>query len=176
MTIPLCDYDLNDTRTVGDTLSASNVFCAQNTASQGVYPLKPLAKQLNKRKEKETIMQNRTIEIKFRLNRKETDALNKRVKKSGLSRESYLRQIINGLVPTDMPPPDYFTMMKELRHIGKNLNQIAQKAHILNVLDVKRYDENIAVLSQAVMEITNAVMLPRKMDMKQIGLLSKTGL
>jgi hypothetical protein len=111
-------------------------------------------------------MQNRTIEIKFRFNRKEADTLNKRVKKSGLSRESYLRQIVNGLVPTDAPPPDYFAMMKELHYIGVNLSQIAQKAHALNVLDVKRYDENIAALNKAVINITNAVMLPRKIERK----------
>jgi len=106
----------------------------------------------------------RNIEIKCRLNRKESDALNKRVKKSGLSRENYLRQIMNGLIPTDAPPPDYFAMMKELHYIGVNLNQIAQKAHTLNVLDVKRYDDNVATLNAAVVNITNAVMLPRKIE------------
>lgn len=111
-------------------------------------------------------MQNRTIEIKCRLTQKEANFLNKRVKKSGLSRESYLRHLINGLNPTDAPPPDYFSMMKELRYIGTNLNQIAQKAHILNVLDVKRYDENAALLKKAVVDITNAVMLPRKIERK----------
>jgi len=109
-------------------------------------------------------MQNRTIEIKCRMNRKEADALNKRVKKSGLSREGYLRQVLNGYVPTDAPPPDYFTMMRELHAIGTNLNQIAQKAHVLNVVDVKRYDEAVAVLNKAVVSITNAVMLPRKIE------------
>ncbi len=106
-------------------------------------------------------MQNRTVEIKLRLNKKEAEFLNKHVKKSGLSRESYLRHIINGLIPTDAPPPDYYSMMRELHAIGTNLNQIAQKAHVLNVLDVKRYDENTAALHRAVVKITNAVMLPR---------------
>jgi hypothetical protein len=46
---------------------------------------------------KDSTMQNRTIEIKLRLNRKEVDSLNRRVKKSGLAREAYLRQLINGL-------------------------------------------------------------------------------
>jgi ACT domain-containing protein len=112
------------------------------------------------------LMQNRTVEIKCRLTQKEADSLNKRVKKSGLSRESYLRHLINGVVPTDAPPPDYFAMMKELRYIGTNLNQIAQKAHILNVLDVKRYEENAALLRKAVVDMTNAVMLPRKIERK----------
>jgi len=107
-------------------------------------------------------MQKRTILIKFRLNDKEAESLNKRVKKSGLSRESYMRQLIKDLVPTDTPPPDYFMMMKELRSIGINLNQIARKAHIRDVLDFKKYDENVALLNKAIIDITNAVMLPRK--------------
>ena len=111
-------------------------------------------------------MQNRTVEIKLRLNKKESESLNKRVKKSGLSRESYLRHIINGLVPTDVPPPDYYNMMRELHGIGRNLNQIAQKAHVLNVLDVKRYDENADLLHKAIVEITNAVMIPRQIERK----------
>lgn len=109
-------------------------------------------------------MQNRTIEIKFRLNKKEAEILNKHVKKSGLSREGYLRQIISGLVPADLPPPEYHAMMRELHGIGNNLNQIAQKAHILNVIDVQRYDASLSALDNAVLNITNAVMLPRKIE------------
>ena len=109
-------------------------------------------------------MQKRNIEIKCRLNRKEAETLNKRVKKSGLSRENYLRHLINGLVPTDAPPPDYFAMMKQLHHIGVNLNQISQKAHVLNVVDAKQYDDNVEMLNKTVVNITNAVMLPRKIE------------
>lgn len=109
-------------------------------------------------------MQKRNIEIKFRLDKKEAESLNKHVKKSGLSRESYLRHILNGLMPTDVPPPDYYNMMRELHAIGKNLNQVAQKANVLNVLDIKRYDENVALLNRTVVDITNAVMLPRKIE------------
>jgi len=111
-------------------------------------------------------MRNRNIQIITRLNLKENERFKKLVKKSGLSQEAYIRQLINGLVPTDTPPPDYFAMMKELHYIGVNLNQIAQKAHSLNVLDVKRYDDNVAGLNKAVVEITNAVMLPRKTERK----------
>ncbi len=86
------------------------------------------------------------------------------VKRSGLSREVYLRHLINSLVPTDAPPPDFYTMMRELHAIGGNLNQIAQKANVLNVVDAKRYDENTAALKTAIVTITNAVMLPRKLE------------
>lgn len=57
-------------------------------------------------------MRKRNISIMFRLNRKEAEALDKRVKKSGLNREAYLRQVITGIVPRDTPPPDYYSMMR----------------------------------------------------------------
>lgn len=108
-------------------------------------------------------MSKRNIEIKVRLNRKEAEALNKRVKKSRLSREAYLRHLIEGSVPRDAPPPDYYAMMRELHGIANNLNQIAQKAHVLNVMDVQRYDAAVRQAEAAIQTITAAVVLPQPM-------------
>ena len=108
-------------------------------------------------------MRKRNVAILFRLNRKEAEALDKKVKKSGLSREAYLRHLISGVVPRDAPPPDYYSMMRELHRIGNNLNQIAQKAHILNVLDVQRYDRDMRMFEDTVKKITEAVVLPEPM-------------
>ena len=108
-------------------------------------------------------MRKRNVAILFRLNRKEAEALDKKVKKSGLSREAYLRHLISGVVPRDAPPPDYYSMMRELHRIGNNLNQIAQKAHILNVLDVQRYDLDMRMFEDTVKKITEAVVLPEPM-------------
>ena len=107
-------------------------------------------------------MRKRNIQIITRLDRDENDRFKKRVQKSGLSQEAYIRNLISGFIPADVPPPDYFAMMKELHYIGVNLNQIAQKAHAMNVLDVKRYDDNVVMLHKAIVEIAGAVMLPRK--------------
>ena len=111
-------------------------------------------------------MRKRNIAILFRLNRKEAEALDKRVKKSGLNREAYLRQLINGLVPRNAPPPDYYSRMRELHQIGNNLNQIAQKAHVLNVIDVQRYDREVRKFRQAVEQITEAVVLPERVEIQ----------
>ena len=108
-------------------------------------------------------MRKRNVHIQFWLDKKEAEAFQKKVKKSGLSREAYLRHLVNGLEPQDAPPPDYYAMMQELHGIGNNLNQIAAKAHTLNALDVQRYDENCRKLDDAVKTITAAVILPRPM-------------
>lgn len=109
-------------------------------------------------------MRKRNVAIMFRLNRKEAEALDKKVKKSGMNREAYLRQIIQGIVPKDTPPPDYYSMMRELHKIGNNLNQIAQKAHTLNVIDVQRYDEALRHYEKTVKDITKAVLLPEQVN------------
>jgi hypothetical protein len=107
-------------------------------------------------------MRNRNNRVQVRLNKDEHQRLCKLVKKSGLSQEAYIRHLISGVVPNDAPPPDYFSMMKELHSIGNNLNQIAQKAHVLSVMDVQRYDENMRLFKEIVRTITNAVLLPRR--------------
>lgn len=108
-------------------------------------------------------MRKRNIQVITRLNKEEHQHLKKLVKKSGLSQEAYIRHLINGVVPRDTPPPDYFAMMNELHHIGNNLNQIASKAHRLNVIDVQQYDKAVKEFEKAVRDITNAVILPREM-------------
>lgn len=109
-------------------------------------------------------MIKRNVEIKVRLSRKEAETLNKRVKKSGISREAYIRHLIEGSVPREAPPPDYYAMMREIYAIGKNFNQIAQKAHVLNVMDAQRYDAEVRKLEAAIKTITEAVVLPAPME------------
>ena len=60
--------------------------------------------------------------------------------------------------------PDYYAMMRELYRIGNSLNQVAQKAHMLNVVDVQRYDAGVRQLEAAIKKITEAVILPQPME------------
>ena len=106
---------------------------------------------------------NRPHRVQVRLNEQEYERFCAAVKRSKLTKEAYLRHLINGYVPQDAPPPDYFSMMQQLYRIGNNLNQIARKAHVMNVIDVQQYDRAYHELEQAVITITEAVLLPRKM-------------
>lgn len=106
-------------------------------------------------------MRKRSIQVNTRLNRQERQHLRVQVKKSGLSQEAYIRHLISGVVPVESPPADYYLMMKELHSIGNNLNQISRKAHQLNVIDVQQYDRAIKAFEEAIIMITDTVILPK---------------
>lgn len=109
-------------------------------------------------------MNNRNYEIKVRLTQAEMVHLTRLVSASGLSREAYLRKLISGVVPRETPPPDFFAMVRELHYIGNNLNQIAMKAHALNVIDAKHYDDGVLLFEEAVQKILSAVLEPVPME------------
>ena len=108
-------------------------------------------------------MRNRNVKIQIWLSKKEAENLQKKAKRSKVSVAAYIRHLIDGVVPQDAPPPDYYSMMQQLYRIGTNLNQIAQKAHTLNVIDVQRYDAAYRQFETAVKEITEAVVQPKPM-------------
>ena len=107
-------------------------------------------------------MFERNNQIIFRLTDEECDRLKHLVSKSGLTQAGYIRHLINGVIPKDKPPPDYFSMMEELRRVGDSLDRIARDIHSYGIFDPKEYDENVAMYRQALRRITKAVIEPEK--------------
>lgn len=103
----------------------------------------------------------RNNHIQFWLSDFEARDFNRRVKRSGLSREAYLRQIIRGLVPTEAPPTDYFQMMGELRRIGVNLNQLSARANAAGIVDATQLRSVLAQTEDAIKDVTAAVIEPK---------------
>lgn len=103
-------------------------------------------------------IRKRSHDLHLRLNDDELEKLNVAVLKAGLSREAYLRKLIAGQQPKELPPPDFRPMMRQLYYCGNNLNQIARKAHALNMIDAQRYEETVSLFREAVKEINNAIL------------------
>lgn len=106
-------------------------------------------------------MRKRNNLIQIWLSNDELEKLSTQAAKCGLSRAAFLRQLICGFQPKELPPPDFYPMMRQLYYCGNNLNQIAKKAHALNVIDVQHYDEVVNLFRQTVQEISNAVISPQ---------------
>ncbi len=95
----------------------------------------------------------RTNTIKVRFTEDELKSLNDKVKLTGLSRENYIRALIEGHDIKALPPETIHTVIFHLRHIGNNLNQIARVANSSGEIDSQRYMENVGLLNKEILEI-----------------------
>ena len=108
-------------------------------------------------------MLKRNIKITFRLNAKEHQRLKKCVKKTGLSQETYIRTLLDGYVPKELPPPDYHGMMRELNAIGNSMNQIAARANGTGFFLAEEYAMYMQEFRNAVLAIQKAVTKPEQL-------------
>ena len=72
----------------------------------------------------------RAYEIKIRFTSGELETLNKKVEKSGLSREKYCRMVLNGSQVKSAPPVDVPMLIRELYRVVMKLNQILETKEV----------------------------------------------
>lgn len=102
-------------------------------------------------------MRKRNNHIQCWLNDTELRKLNSNVKKAGLSREQYLRSVIMGTIPKELPPAEFGEVLKALRQIGNNMNQMALRANSGEKISPEEYRKNCDALQKAVSEILKEV-------------------
>lgn len=95
----------------------------------------------------------RNITITVRLTEKELSALNTDVQRTGLSREAYVRSLINGFVPATRPSADYQKLLQYLRITCNNLNQIAMIANKDGNINAENYGNEVRNLKKIILEI-----------------------
>ena len=100
-------------------------------------------------------MRKRSNRVEIKLNDDELNHLNKLVKESNLSRESYLRMCINGLVPKPSPSTELIETIRILRQIAKSLNDISKSVYTQNGIDESMYIQNFELLQNQI----NAIMI-----------------
>ena len=79
--------------------------------------------------------------------------MKKKSKKVGLNEATLIRNLILGFEPKEKPDERFYEAIKELRHIGNNLNQIAKKANYLNYVDERSYKEETDKLNKFILKI-----------------------
>ena len=95
-------------------------------------------------------MRNRSHRVEVYFNEAEFSDLLNRVKKSGLCREEYMRQSAQNVSMKEMPQLEFHEILKNLRQINKNMNQIAMKANATGLIDAKAYRENNTRLQEQI--------------------------
>lgn len=74
----------------------------------------------------------------IRFTRTELDALTKKARKAGMSREGYCRTILNGSEVKEAPPADVPILLRDVRRVGYNIDQILKVANSQGLVDVPK--------------------------------------
>ena len=107
-------------------------------------------------------MRNRNIQMKIWLSSGEQKALKKSAGKTGLSVGTYVRKLVSGYEPKELPPLEYYDLMRELRAIGNNMRQIAARANTTGFFMAEEYEKNSKALTEAILRIEKAMTVPEK--------------
>ena len=84
-------------------------------------------------------LRTRDIKKQVWLNEDEIKALKQNSKKAGLNESAYIRNLIMGYKPKEQPTENMYEIIKQLKLVGINLNQIARKANALDIVDAPFY-------------------------------------
>lgn len=116
---------------------------------------------------------NEKKEIKIRLINSELNHLNLLVANAKISRESYLRMCINGLIPRPAPSKEFIEVIEILREIADSMNQIAISAYTKRDIDKSIYMENYEQLQEQINEIM--ILIRQPINMEEVWQLPKSG-
>ena len=107
-------------------------------------------------------MRNRKVQILFRLTDEEAEQLHELVRRSGRSREAFLREMVKGYQLCEKPDPEFYKMMRELSAIGNRINQLAAKANDLGFVDAPMLNEEARKGHEFQIDIRKKYLLPRR--------------
>lgn len=108
-------------------------------------------------------MRKRTNRVEIKLNDAEYAHLNNLVYASNLSRESYLRMCINGLVPRPAPSVELVEVIQVLRQIANSLSDISKYVYAQNGIDESMYIHNFELLQNQINEIMILIREPTEL-------------
>jgi len=126
-------------------------FAIKRRLVRGKSPKTPVRKD-------EFMYRNKSFIV--RMTSDELANLDNKIKRTGMSREQYIRTLCKNKIPVEIPPADYHALIREVRAVGNNMHQIAYKAQSMGLLDVPMYKRN-AELVTALADKLTAVCLPR---------------
>lgn len=109
-------------------------------------------------------MRKRNHRIWTYLNNQEYEHFLKSVEETGVTKEGYLRSLLSCNIPPPIVPDELHTIIRELRSIGNNLNQIAKLANATNHIQASEYKSNADQLFKEILEIKQAIARPVKIE------------
>lgn len=105
-------------------------------------------------------MRNRTIKKQFWLNETEEKLLKEKSKKAGLSEAEFIRSFINDYKLKEKPDENFYYVLKDLRGMATNVNQLARQANRYQYVDSNKFFAIADKISDFIIAIQETYLTP----------------
>lgn len=105
-------------------------------------------------------MRKRNCRVVVYFSKDELDALTKKIRKSRLSREGFIRAALADKEIKDGPTADVPVLIQEVRRVGSSLNQIMKRANAIGLLDVPQLHKELTDLRTVEKLIVDSYTMP----------------
>ena len=106
---------------------------------------------------------NRTQMILFRVTPREYEEINENREKAGLRLSEYARMMLTGETVVEAPPADLNILIREIKRVGSNLNQVLKKLNAFGIahpLELERCADDL----HEVLDLIYETYRPKKGD------------
>ena len=104
---------------------------------------------------------SRDVNLHLRLTAKENELLTHLSNLTRCSKSQVLRDLLHGATLMEAPPIDYYDLLREVRRVGVNLNQLTRYVNEKRFVDSWKWDEALADI-RAIEKTMNDAFTPRK--------------
>lgn len=109
-------------------------------------------------------MPRKELNFIMRLSYEEKEKLEKSAEACGYSMAEYVRSLINGLEPREKPSDEFYDILKEMRRIGVNLNQLARHVNTFGYASNRDFRELYDEVSKLILDMKNEYLYPKKLE------------
>lgn len=81
-------------------------------------------------------MRKRNCRLEVCFTKDELADLTKKARKAHLSKGGLVRHVVSGVEIKEAPPADFYALMREVKRVGSNLDQLLKLAYSKGLLDV----------------------------------------
>jgi len=82
--------------------------------------------------------------MKIRFTKEELDALTQKASRTIYSREGFCRKVLTGCTLKEAPPVEYYALIREVKRIGSNINQLLVIANTRGYWQAQELEEALA--------------------------------
>lgn len=101
----------------------------------------------------------RNVIKNFRFSKNEIEKIKCKANKSGMDLSKYIRNRALEYEIREKPDKEFYEVMKQMRSISNNLNQISMKAHTLGFIDVLAYRKEVNKLNTFMLQVKEKYLL-----------------